>query len=723
MNLANGSIRKSSDGGATWTTVFPTTAAIFTIIIDPGNPDVLYVPTVGHGAFKSIDGGQHWSAMTALTSEAIWTMALDPANSQVLYAGTNQDGVWKSTDAGNTWRQAGSVGPFPVYSLAVDALTHMVYAGTNGGGVWTSGDGGVSWKATTIADGMVLALAVDSAGAVYAGTSSAGAKVSHDGGTTWTALNTGADRENKFGYGIWIDPKNNQKMFLGNEAQWGLVGTQDGGASWSTAGQGFTGRGTRGLAFDPTDSRRVYAGTMIGDGFFKSTDGGQTWSVRRFGSPAVYDIAVAVDPFNPNIVYVGTQNEGLFKSTDYGETWKSVGTGLSGAITFLTLDPNKSGRLFASTGSAFYLSEDGGQTWTIVLNMPAWTATIDPSSPLTVYATARTQGVFRSSDGGHTWQGISNGITNLSMGRSAPVIIDPTNRKTLYVGSEGGGVFKSLDGGDHWFAVNSGLSDLTVLGIAMDPANPAVLYACGPSGVFRTVTGAEVPITPTISAVLNGASYLPGPVAPSEIVIITGTGLGPGQLIVSTPGKDGINSTQLSGTSVQFNGIAAPVIYASESLVAVQVPLHSVGPAEVTVTYEGRASASLPLQITQNSPGLFTLDFSGKGQAVALNRNGSINTSTNPAAAAEVISIYATGIPFGQGGLYVSIGAQSAELVNAINLGGVTQFDVRIPSDMLSNPSVPVLVQIAGTSSQTGVTIALRGAGQIATDTARIWND
>jgi hypothetical protein len=54
------------------------------------------------------------------------------------------------------------------------------------------------------------------------------------------------------------------------------------------------------------------------------------------------------------------------------------------------------------------------------------------------------------------------------------------------VGSAGG-VFKSLDGGDHWFAVNSGLSDLTVVGLAMDSGNPAVLYASGPSGVFKMV--------------------------------------------------------------------------------------------------------------------------------------------------------------------------------------------------------------------------------------------
>jgi photosystem II stability/assembly factor-like uncharacterized protein len=350
---------------------------------------------------------------------------------------------------------------------------------------------------------MVFSLAIDAVGLIYAGTNGAGAQVSYDRGTTWAVLNTGLERSNKSGYGVWIDPNGGQNVFVSFEVPIGLVVSRNAGASWSIA-DGFTGMASRGVAFDPTDSRRVYAGAMVGSMLFKSVDGGATWSRRRFGTPAVYVIAVAVDPLSPNIVYAGTNNEGLFRSTDYGDTWKLVavrddvgGTGLSGAITFLTTDPNKSGRLFASTATAVYLSEDHGETWTNVLNISAWTVTIDPSSPLTVYATARmSQGVFRSSDGGHTWQRINDGISNLSMGRSAPVIIDPTNRLTLYVGSEGGGVFKSLDGGEHWFPVNLGLSDLSVFGLAMDPVNSSVLYASGRSGVFKTVSGAEVQSEP-----------------------------------------------------------------------------------------------------------------------------------------------------------------------------------------------------------------------------------
>ncbi len=101
------------------------------------------------------------------------------------------------------------------------------------------------------------------------------------------------------------------------------------------------------------------------------------------------------------------------------------------------------------------------------------------------FATTKTAGIFRSIDGGTTWSPINNGITNLQMGRAAPVILDPDDSQILYVGSEGGGgEFKSTDGGNCWFAINQGLLDTSVFGLAADPHRPGTLYACGPHGVF-----------------------------------------------------------------------------------------------------------------------------------------------------------------------------------------------------------------------------------------------
>ena len=72
----------------------------------------------------------------------------------------------------------------------------------------------------------------------------------------------------------------------------------------------------------------------------------------------------------------------------------------------------------------------------------------------------------------------------------------------------------------------------------MDPSNPAVLYACGPNGVYKTLTGGEVQSASiAVSALVKGASNLSGPVSPGEIVVITGSGLGPGQPIPAGRGR------------------------------------------------------------------------------------------------------------------------------------------------------------------------------------------
>src|SRR4029077_3210571 len=114
---------------------------------------------------------------------------------------------------------------------------HTIYAGANGGGVWSSSDGGTTWQSTHLSNGIVWSLAVDSAGALYAGTNGAGAQVSRDRGATWTILHTGIDAANKVGYGVWIDPSNGQKMFVSSELGYGMLWSQDGGGSWSVAGQ------------------------------------------------------------------------------------------------------------------------------------------------------------------------------------------------------------------------------------------------------------------------------------------------------------------------------------------------------------------------------------------------------------------------------------------------------------------------------------------------------
>jgi photosystem II stability/assembly factor-like uncharacterized protein len=481
-----GIINRTIDGGANWTRIFSGTSPITSIVIDPLNSNIVYASTLG-GLLKSTDAGLSWILVSSLTPKTLWGFAMDPANDHLLYAATDANGVWRSLDAGVSWEATGMLPPVP-FSLAIDpSPTHTIFAATTEG-VWESSDEGSTWQPTALVDTKAISITIAPGGVLYVGTT-AGLAISQDLGTTWTDPDPSEGGAQAFGYAVTVDPTFGRKLFVSTLGSTVLI-SDNRGTSWAAVGTNYTAREARRITVDPTDSNRVYSGSLY-SGLFKSVDGGATWSRRNFGSGIVYVWIPVVDPVSPNIVYAGTVGEGLFKSEDYGDTWKSV-PGLPTLVQGVTVDRRNDNEVFAATGAGVFRSHDAGQTWAIVLDRPAWSITIVGGDSQAVYATTKSAGVYRSRDGGDTWFPINIGITDLQMGRAAPVVVDPRHSQVLYVGSEGGGgVFKSQDGGDSWFAVNVGLFDTSVLGLAADPHRPRTLYVSGPHGIFATTTGGE----------------------------------------------------------------------------------------------------------------------------------------------------------------------------------------------------------------------------------------
>jgi len=242
--------------------------------------------------------------------------------------------------------------------------------------------------------------------------------------------------------------------------------------------------------------------------------------------------AVAGVPSQPYVFYYGATGGGVWKSTDGGINWESVsdnsvfGTGSVGAIGISDSDPNtiyvgmgeSPIRGNVSHGDGVYKSIDAGKTWKRVgLEDTRQIARIrvHPKNPDVVYVAAlghvwgpnEQRGVFRSKDGGKTWEKV------LSRGNKAgamDLILDPTNPNTIYAGfwevyrkpwtlesgGPGSGIFKSTDGGDTWTELtrNSGLPRGTIgkVGITVSPANPERVWAiveAEDGGVFRSDNG------------------------------------------------------------------------------------------------------------------------------------------------------------------------------------------------------------------------------------------
>jgi uncharacterized protein (TIGR03437 family) len=234
---------------------------------------------------------------------------------------------------------------------------------------------------------------------------------------------------------------------------------------------------------------------------------------------------------------------------------------------------------------------------------------------------------------------------------------------------------------------------------------------------------------PVVAAAGNAASYGQAAISPGELITLFGANLGPLQGTGLQLDLSGRVATTLSDTQVVFDGVAAPMVYAGANQVSAVVPFGlSQATSQVQVRYQGQASVTFPVTVRPATPGLFSADATGTGQALATNQDGTVNSATNPAAAGSVVVLYATGagqtspllpdgavvtadaLPLPLLPVGVTIGGQTADVLYAGGapglVAGVLQVNVRVPAGM-SGPAAVVL-QVGGQSSQAGLTIALQ---------------
>jgi len=262
----------------------------------------------------------------------------------------------------------------------------------------------------------------------------------------------------------------------------GVYRTTDGGARWVKQASGLTNEIVQALAADPSVPGLVFAGTPTGA--FRSTDGGATFTAISSGLTETYVRAFVVTPL-PRTVYAATTG-GVFRSDDGGDSWHA--TGLTGThVTRLALDPAAPSTLYAGTDhSGMFKSNDGGKSWDAInfgLDNPIIrSVAVDPRTTSTVYAATYGDGVYKSTNAGKSWDPANSGI---ELTGAECLLVDPEG--VVYLGTYYQGLYKSVDGGASWAPSAVGLTDKNVITLAMNPGQPASLYAGGDGvGVFRT---------------------------------------------------------------------------------------------------------------------------------------------------------------------------------------------------------------------------------------------
>ncbi len=505
LSSGNG-VYKSIDAGSTWTHAgLEDTRQISRIVVDPRDPNVVYVGVLGHaygpneqrGVYKSVDGGTHWVKILDEGSEiGISDVAICSGNPQLLFAGT-----W------NTHRP-----PWSTYA-PIDGP---------GGGLYRSKDAGKTWSRLNkgLPEGDWGRIGVDVAPdgkRVYAliQAKKPGLYRSDDGGDTWTLANADPRLTSRAWYfnSITIDPQNADVTYIPNVA---LYRSEDGGKTISIVRGAPGGDDYHQIWVDPRNSDSMVLGTD--QGTTVSLNRGRTWSTW-YNQPTAQLYHVITDNQFPYIVYGAQQDSGsaaVPSRTDHNQItardWFPAGGSESGYMAPDPKDPNII-YLSGTYGSVDRYNRRTGLSQDVTpWPVPTFGSEInqrkyrDPWTPVLIFSPADstalylgTQYVMKTLDGGLRWQTISPDLTGSTQqpGEKAEGVATRENAKqrgygvvftiaasalngeTIWAGSDTGLIHLTRDGGKTWNDVTpAGLTAWSKISlIEASHFDPAAAYA------------------------------------------------------------------------------------------------------------------------------------------------------------------------------------------------------------------------------------------------------
>lgn len=558
FGAAAGGLWKTTDAGITWKPLwdkFPEAApTVGAVAVSRSDPKVVYVGTGetnirgnvigGNGVYKSTDAGKTWKAIGLKESGAVGRIVVDPADPNTVYVaalghifGPNPErGIFKSTDGGATWKKVlyvddrtGGIdvafdpsNPKVMYAGMWQAYRKpwIMESGGPGSGLYKSIDGGETWTRLSgggLPEGVLGRINVaptSNPNRIYAmiEAKKGGLYRSDDGGKTWALINDKNDYRQRAWYfnTVFADPKNPDTVYVLNT---GFYKSTDAGKTFKS----FRTRhgDNHELWIDPTDPRRMINGNDGGANI--SFNGGETWTTEN-NQPTAQIYHIAVDNQFPYRLYGDQQDNSSISVSTAGreggvgiEDYEQVGGGESGFIIPDPTDPNivygggydaELTRYDRRTGEERQITPWPRNT----MGWPAdllkyrfqWTAPILVSKhdPHALYFAANV--LFKSTNQGQSWTVVSPDLTRNDKSKQAssggPLTKDntsveyfdtifavsesPVQRDLIWAGSDDGLVHVTQDGGAHWTNVTpKAMPDwATVEAVEPDPHDTATAY-------------------------------------------------------------------------------------------------------------------------------------------------------------------------------------------------------------------------------------------------------
>jgi photosystem II stability/assembly factor-like uncharacterized protein len=525
MAQVNGGVWKSDDYGRIWTPIFDheSTQSIGAISVAPSNPNIMYVASgeglhrpdlsVGNGIYKSTDAGKSWTHLGLRDGFQIPALAIDPRDPNRVFAavlghpyGPNEErGLFRSTDGGQSWQKiiykdentgASDVEIDPTNPDVIYASMWEVREGPwedgnevngTGGGLFKSTDGGNSFH--PLSNGLpkdlsqiYVAIAPSDPHRLYAtiAVSSGGLAFyrSDDAGENWSKITDDPRPSGRIGGGDLaiprVDSKNADVVYSASTV---TMKSTDGGKTWSGFRGAPGGDDYQNLWINPNDPNIIL---LVSDqGALVTVNGGASWS-SWYNQPTAQLYHVAVTTDFPYRVCAGQQESGSVCISSRGNDgaitfreWHPVGVIEYGYVAPDPLDPDIIYGGGRSEVSKFHWSTGQVQNLTpIPLRNPKYRTDrteptmFSPLDPHTLYFASNV--LFKTTDGGNSWQTISNDLTRenpgipSSVGKLVPKTADKQrgviyalapsfkNINTLWAGTDDGLIWQTRDGGKKW---------------------------------------------------------------------------------------------------------------------------------------------------------------------------------------------------------------------------------------------------------------------------------